>query len=289
MRAVILVGHGSVRAGSGAAMFRLAERARAEGMAPVVAAGFLNYRRPTFAEALASCVAEGATDVIVQPYFLVSGKYVREDVARLVETGRQAHPEVLLRVAAPFGDHPALARLVLQRALEAACLVANPHIAKLGAPRQLEDGAGRRPLHARERTGLLIMAHGSPDPRANAPIYQVARRVRNAGRYAATAVCFLDLNEPSIPEAIDAMAARGIAHILAVPYFLHHGSHVAHDLPALIEEHILPIGRRKSKRVLRVGADDDRFVLIDVGRHLRPPALRQHEQGAHHRIRHPSV
>jgi sirohydrochlorin cobaltochelatase len=217
-------------------MFRLAARARAAGLAPVVAAGFLNYRRPTFAEALASCVATGAKNAIVQPYFLVSGKYVRDDVARLMETGRQAHPEVSLRVAAPFGDHPALARLVLQRALEADYLAATPHITKLGAPRPLDDGAGWRPLHTRERTGLLIMAHGSPDPRANAPIYRVARRIRDARRYAAATVCFLDLNKPSIPEAIHALAARGIAHVVAVPFFLHLGSHVAHDLPALIEE-----------------------------------------------------
>jgi sirohydrochlorin cobaltochelatase len=234
-RAVVLVGHGSVRAGSGAAMFRLAERARAAGMAPIVAAGFLNYRRPTFAEVLAGCVADGATEVIVQPYFLVNGKYVRDDVARLIEAGRQAHPGVLLQSAAPFGDHPALARLVLQRALEADYLAANPHITTLGTPRPLDDGAGWRPLHTRQRTGLLIMAHGSPDPHANASIQQVARRARAAGRYAATTICFLDLNKPSIPAAIDRMFERGITHVIAVPYFLHLGSHVAEDLPALIE------------------------------------------------------
>jgi sirohydrochlorin ferrochelatase len=233
-RAVVLVGHGSVRAGAGAAMIRLAERLRAARLAPIVGAGFLNYRRPTFAESLARCVAEGATEVVVQPYFLVPGKYVRDDVERLVVAGRQAHPGVELTVARPFGDHPALAALLLKRALEADYLAAHPHIRHLGQPRALGDGAGWQPLHRLHRTGLLILAHGSPDRKSNASIYGIARRVRATGRYAAVSVCFLGLNKPSIPTAIDQLIARGIRHIVAAPYFLHLGSHVAEDLPLVI-------------------------------------------------------
>src|SRR5438067_13214310 len=52
VRAVMLVGHGSLRLGAGAAMIRLAERAQAARVAPIVGAGFLNYSRPTFGETL---------------------------------------------------------------------------------------------------------------------------------------------------------------------------------------------------------------------------------------------
>ncbi|MBK9712123.1 MAG: hypothetical protein IPO81_12510 [Kouleothrix sp.] len=233
-RAILIVGHGSVRAGAGSAMFRLAERVRGTGIAPIVTAGFLNYRRPTFAEALARCLDDGATEVVVQPYFLVPGKYVREDLARLLDAGRLAHPGLVLRQAQPLGDHPALAQLVHKRALEADYLWAHPHIAAPGAARPIEDGAAWQPLHTRCRTGLLIIAHGSPEPKSNAPIYSVARRVRASGRYAAVTVCFLGLNRPSIPDAIDDLIGRGIRQIIATPYFLHLGNHVAEDLPALI-------------------------------------------------------
>src|SRR5690349_9572208 len=84
MRAVLLVGHGSLRSGSGAAMIRLAARVRAAGVAPIAGAGFLNYSRPSFAEALARCAARGADEVVVQPYFLVPGKFVRVDLPRLL-------------------------------------------------------------------------------------------------------------------------------------------------------------------------------------------------------------
>jgi sirohydrochlorin cobaltochelatase len=234
MRAVMLVGHGSLRSGAGAAIIRLAERAHAARVAPIVSAGFLNYSRPTFGEALALCVESGASEVIVQPYFLVPGKFVREDLARLAEDGRQAHPGLSILAAQPFGDHPALARLLLKRALEADYLATNPHIIHRHLPHSLEDGATWRPLHALHRTGLLIMAHGSPYSESNAPIYGIARRVRASGRYAAISVCFMDLNQPSIPRAIDDMTSQGIGHLIAVPYFLQLGNHVKDDLPAII-------------------------------------------------------
>jgi sirohydrochlorin cobaltochelatase len=234
VRAVMLVGHGSLRAGAGAAMIRLAERAQAARVAPIVSAGFLNYSRPSFGELLARCVEGGASDVIIQPYFLVPGKFVREDLARLAAAGRLAYPGLSIQVAQPFGDHPALARLLLKRALEADYLAANPHIIHQRLPRPLEDGAGWRPLQRLHRTGLLIMAHGSPHPESNAPIYGIAKRVRACGRYVAVTVCFMDLNEPSIPDAIDDMTERGIQHIIATPYFLQLGNHVMDDLPAII-------------------------------------------------------
>src|SRR3989442_50613 len=98
MRAVLLVGHGSLRPGSGAAMIRLAARAQAAGVAPIVGAGFLNYSRPTFAETLARCVTKGATEVVVQPYFLVPGVFVRTDLPRLLKAGQMAHPDVAMRL-----------------------------------------------------------------------------------------------------------------------------------------------------------------------------------------------
>lgn len=235
-RAIMLIGHGSVRPGAGASMIRLAERVHQMGVAPIVQVGFLNYSRPTFAEALDRCVRAGALEVIVQPYFLVPGRFVRSELQALVEAGGAAHPELGLCIAEPFGDHQALARLVLKRAIEADYLAANPHITRREIPRALDDGVDWQPLHERERTGLLLMAHGSPEPHANAPIQGVAERIRRYGRYAATSVCFMELNQPSIAEAIDAMAGRGITSIVAVPYFLHIGNHVRDDLPAAIAQ-----------------------------------------------------
>ena len=76
-----------MRAGAGGAMIRPARAAQQHGLAPIVTAGFLNYSRPAFAEALDRVVAASAAEVVVQPYFLVPGKFVSKNVPRLIETG----------------------------------------------------------------------------------------------------------------------------------------------------------------------------------------------------------
>lgn len=233
-RGVILLGHGSLRTNGGAAMIRLAERAQESGVAPLVEAAFLNYRRPSFQEALARCIAANVTDIVVQPYFLVPGKFVRSDVAQLVAAEQLAHPELTLRVARPFGEHPALARLLQKRALEADYTAANPNIGLPTALRPINEGASWRPLYQQHRTGMLLMAHGSPDASANQPIHALVRQLRAQTRYAAVSDCYLDLNSPTIGAAIDAMLAHGIRHIVALPFFLHLGNHVREDLPAQI-------------------------------------------------------
>ncbi|HWQ15883.1 MAG TPA: sirohydrochlorin chelatase [Roseiflexaceae bacterium] len=207
MRAVILIGHGSLRAGSGAAMIRLAARVRAAGVAPVAAAAFLNYSRPTFSEALARVAARGADEAVVQPYFLVPGHYVRVSLPRLVMAGQQMHPQIRIRLAEPLGDHPALAELVRKRAV-----AADP-----------------------TASALLLVAHGSPDPSANQSVVAVAARVRERGNYAAVEVCYLGLNQPLLGAAIDEAARSGMARIVVAPYFLQLGGHVAGDLPRAIE------------------------------------------------------
>jgi sirohydrochlorin cobaltochelatase len=241
MRAVLLIGHGSLRPGSGAAMIRLAARAREAGVAPIVEAGFLNYSRPRFAQALERCIAQGAAEVIVQPYFLIPGKFVQVDLPRALKAFQAAHPAVALRLAAPFGDHRAMAELVLKRA---AASQAGPHPPSPHLPLRQEMGEfASPPLTSRwergpggeDQVALLLMAHGSPDPAANQPIEQVAARIRDTSRYAQVVVCYMDLNQPSIPTAIDDLAARGARRLVAVPYFLQLGGHVAEDLPATID------------------------------------------------------
>jgi sirohydrochlorin cobaltochelatase len=211
MRAIVLIGHGSLKSASGAAMIRIAARLRERGVAPIAEASFLNFSRPTLAEAVERCIAQGARSIVVQPYFLVAGKYVSEDLPQQVAEQAQNKPRIEFEVAAAFGDHPALVRLVIERAQ-----TADPHSSDSGP------------------TALLLLAHGSPMATANAPLDRLVERIQAAGGYARVALGYLECNEPSIPDAIDALAAEGMRQIVAVPYFLQLGRHVAEDLPALI-------------------------------------------------------
>jgi sirohydrochlorin ferrochelatase len=83
---------------------------------------------------------------------------------------------------------------------------------------------------------LLILVHGSPTAGANDAMLEVVEELRTRQVFEAVEVGFMECNTPSIPEAVDALAGRGATEIIAVPYFLHTGTHVCDDLPTLLEE-----------------------------------------------------
>lgn len=86
------------------------------------------------------------------------------------------------------------------------------------------------------KTALLVMVHGSPRPVANEEMYRVIEIVKKRQAFEAVEVGFMECNAPTIPEAVDACLAQGAERVVAVPYFLHTGTHVADDLPTLLEE-----------------------------------------------------
>jgi sirohydrochlorin cobaltochelatase len=86
------------------------------------------------------------------------------------------------------------------------------------------------------KRALLIMVHGSPRMTANDPVFRVVEDLRTRADYELVQVGFLECNEPSIPEAIEACVQKGAVQIHAIPYFLHTGKHVAADIPDLLDE-----------------------------------------------------
>ena len=80
------------------------------------------------------------------------------------------------------------------------------------------------------------MVHGSPRPIANEEMFRVVEAVKKRAVYEVVEVGFMECNEPTIPKAIDSCVLQGAEEIIAVPYFLHTGTHVADDLPTLLEE-----------------------------------------------------
>ncbi|MCX7624670.1 MAG: CbiX/SirB N-terminal domain-containing protein [Candidatus Sumerlaeaceae bacterium] len=112
--AVILFSHGSTLCGSSDTIYAHAAALRSLGPWCCVEVGFLNYSQPRFAETVATVVKQGAVQIVVVPYFLVAGKFVREDLQREMESVRSQYPHVEFWVAEPIGYHPALADVVLE-------------------------------------------------------------------------------------------------------------------------------------------------------------------------------
>lgn len=111
--AIILFSHGSVLCGAGQNLLELAKQMQARGDADFVAPGYLNYTEPRFAETFRRCVAEGATSVTVVPYFLIAGKFVKEDLPDHIAAMQAEFPAVEVRVADAIRFHERLADALL--------------------------------------------------------------------------------------------------------------------------------------------------------------------------------
>ncbi len=82
--------------------------------------------------------------------------------------------------------------------------------------------------------GLVIFAHGSSVPSANAAVEEVARATAEAGGLQVE-TAFLDPIRPTLDEAVASLVQRGATRVLIVPYFLTLGLHLQRDLPVLVE------------------------------------------------------
>jgi sirohydrochlorin ferrochelatase len=83
---------------------------------------------------------------------------------------------------------------------------------------------------------LLIIAHGSRRGASNDEVRQLAEQVRaQPGQgYVHVEAAFLELAEPDIQDGLAALVAQGATDIVAFPYFLAAGTHVAQDIPEAI-------------------------------------------------------
>lgn len=287
MNAVILFSHGSLLCGAGEALLAQASRLRERGIAPIVEVGYLNYSEPPFADTVAQVVRAGAARILVTPYFLVPGKFVKVDLPKAVAAAQTAYPNVEFVVAEAIGFDPRLADALLESAsrsfgperwredltrVSSYCRpnpecplyntaycpkapgdntlaglesiqqttlnqsVTNPQSSDTLQNISANVSAGGSLLSTTVKAALLVMIHGSPRPIANADMFRVVEVVKSRGVFPIVEVGFMECNEPSIPEAIDRCVEQGASCITAVPYFLHTGTHVADDLPTLMEE-----------------------------------------------------
>jgi sirohydrochlorin ferrochelatase len=75
----------------------------------------MELAEPSLDQAIDACVAAGAAEIVVHPYFLGPGRHSREDIPRLAAASAADHPGVQLSVSEPLGVHPGLVDAVLER------------------------------------------------------------------------------------------------------------------------------------------------------------------------------
>jgi sirohydrochlorin cobaltochelatase len=231
-RGLLLVGHGShLNADSSAPVRQHAAAIRALGLFDEVRTGFWK-EEPNLSRALDPFQSD---DITVVPVFISAGYFTNEVIPREMAlmgecTEIRGKP---VRYTPPIGSHPALAKVILQRARE----------------------AGGQPGDT-----LAVLGHGTPrNPDSERNVYAQAENVRALGGFREVITVFLD-QEPNMRDIFALTAAETV---VIVPLFVADGWHVGETIP---EDLALdgPETRREGRRLKYAGAVGTHPSVVDV-------------------------
>lgn len=119
-RALLLIDHGS-RVPAAHFQFQqvaqdLAERLRSQGKETIVHIAHMEIASPSFAEAVALCVHQGAYDILLIPCFLARGHHLSSDIPALIQGAKESHPDLTIRLAPPLYELSSFVDLLAQTA-----------------------------------------------------------------------------------------------------------------------------------------------------------------------------
>ncbi|MDG2051742.1 MAG: CbiX/SirB N-terminal domain-containing protein [Myxococcota bacterium] len=114
-RVILIVDHGSRRPEANEAVGRVAEKVQLRRPELVVRWAHMEIAPPFVPDVIADCVAQGAREIIVHPFFLADGRHLTETIPELVAQARERHPDITIYVTSHLGEHDALISIVLDR------------------------------------------------------------------------------------------------------------------------------------------------------------------------------
>ena len=81
---------------------------------------------------------------------------------------------------------------------------------------------------------LLVVGHGSRDPRGAREFHELVELVRRTNPSLMIEGGFIELSRPPISECVDRLAEEGVRHVAAVPLMLLSAGHAKDDIPATL-------------------------------------------------------
>ena len=86
------------------------------------------------------------------------------------------------------------------------------------------------------RSALVLFAHGARDPQWAEPFRAIASSVIASRKDLTVKLAFLELQPPSLADAITELATTGHSTIHIAPLFMAQGGHLRQDVPKLLAE-----------------------------------------------------
>lgn len=118
-KALIIVDHGSTVGEANAMLAEIAELIKSNERCgfDMVRYCHMELAEPTIAQAFDACAAEGASHIVIHPYFLVPGKHSTQDIPRMTAEAASKHKGVSYYVTEPLGVHENIIEVILERAM----------------------------------------------------------------------------------------------------------------------------------------------------------------------------
>ena len=200
--AVLVCGHGSRDPGAIEEFEALAAALRGALPEADLAAGYLEFARPTIRDALAALYARGARRILAVPAMLFAASHVKNDLPWEVNSFAAQHPDVDIR----FGRDLAIDAKPLGAAA-----------ARIAETETKGAAAGRA------ESLLLVVGRGTNDPDANSNIAKLARMLWEGMGFGWAEAAFSGVAQPRVAPALEHAVRLGFRRIVVFPYFLFTG------------------------------------------------------------------
>lgn len=122
-------------------------------------------------------------------------------------------------------------------------------------------------MHASARPALVVVAHGSRDPRHAATVDALCARVRAQRPGLRVEVAYLEFDAPSVPRLLERLDAEGVRHVVVLPLLLSRAFHAKSDLPAVLREATARLPRLDVRRAGVLGPHP--LLVTGLERRLR--------------------
>ena len=199
---------------------------------------FLEVIPPYIDEGIRNCIKENVDLIIVMPYFLYPGMKLKDAVKKTAAISKEK--QVKLVITKPLCYSEVLKFVIIDRLTKL----------KLLNDIRLQD----------KECDVLVIGHGSSDRRATEAFIFTINGIKHS--YRNVEYCFLKLEGPTIQEGINSIIKKNPKIVLIMPYFLHKGIHIKHDV---INEVKTALKRHSFTNILiadHIGVDDNMINLI---------------------------
>lgn len=115
MKALLILSHGSRREESNIEIIAFSKKVekKISDHFDRVACAFLQFGSPVFSTRVEELVDQGATEIVVFPYFISAGRHVLSDIPELIEKATIRHPKIKFSLLNHLGKWDGVVDLIV--------------------------------------------------------------------------------------------------------------------------------------------------------------------------------